>query len=145
MHFEVFIPSAAHHGPDLSMFIEAKNWLGALRVALDHCGEKNNLISMYKICPDNSVEVTDATSHRIFKIKPSAEAAGRSLIDNGNTLLLQNVSPERVKSAPLQNDQKAEPDRIDVPIAPAKSLSDDVQVSTEIPAKERASEQDDPA
>src|SRR5689334_8144178 len=59
--FEVFIPGKAAGMPNVTLTIEAPNWIGALRSGLKSIGEGQEAIAnvMCDIKEDNSIHVTD--------------------------------------------------------------------------------------
>ncbi len=69
--FEVFIPSKESGMPGVTLTLEAPNWIGALRTGLQNLGETQESISnvMCDIKEDNSIHVTDVSSHRVFRLR----------------------------------------------------------------------------
>ena len=69
--FEVFIPSLEAGNPGITLTLEATNWIGALRTGLQNLGEGQSSIAnvMCDIKEDNSIHVTDVSSHRIFRLR----------------------------------------------------------------------------
>lgn len=84
MHYEVFIPSGESDGFDVTMTVEADNWMSALKTGLVRTGEGEDSIRnvMCDIKDDNSIHVTDATSRRVFVLRElKDEEAERSEAD----------------------------------------------------------------
>lgn len=85
MFYEVFIPSAESEGFDVTMTVEADNWMQALKTGLTRTGEGEDAIRnvMCDIKDDNSIHVTDATTRRVFVLKEmgeeGAEAPGQTV------------------------------------------------------------------
>lgn len=80
MLYEVFIPSTESEGYDVTITVEAKNWMSALRSGLDRTGENDTDIRgvMCDIKEDNSIHVTDAMTRRVFVLReldPEFDAA----------------------------------------------------------------------
>lgn len=75
MFYEVFIPSNDNDGFDVTITVEADNWMTALRSGLERTGEGADAIRnvMCDIKDDNSIHVTDATSRRVFVLKEVGE------------------------------------------------------------------------
>ncbi len=75
MFYEVFIPSNDSDGFDVTITVEADNWMTALRSGLERTGEGADAIRnvMCDIKDDNSIHVTDATTRRVFVLKEKGE------------------------------------------------------------------------
>ena len=71
MIYEVFIPSIDADGYDVTLTVEADNWMSALKTGLAKTGEAEDLIRnvMCDIKQDNSIHVTDASTRRVFVLK----------------------------------------------------------------------------
>lgn len=76
--FEVYIPARDASGMNLTLTVEAQNWLGALRAGLANSGEGAEAISnvMCDIQNDNSIHVTDSTTDRVFRLREVAAPEG---------------------------------------------------------------------
>ncbi len=64
--------------PDLSIKVEASNWLVALKESLRQIGEQGDALANI-VCetgPDGSLRIADPGSKRVFVIRQAAEAAG---------------------------------------------------------------------
>ncbi len=80
MMYEVFIPSSDADGFDVTMTVEADNWMTALKSGLERTGEGADAIRnvMCDIQEDNTIHVTDATTRRVFiltEVPTQADAA----------------------------------------------------------------------
>lgn len=79
--FEVFIPAKDAGLPNITLTVEAPNWIGALRTGLSNLGEGHEAIAnvMCDIKEDNSIHVTDVQTRRVFRLRevpaPSAKPA----------------------------------------------------------------------
>ena len=69
--FEVFIPASGPEGRDMTLKVQAENWLAALNTGMKKIGEKGGAGSnvMVDIQDDESIHVTDPKSGRVFRIK----------------------------------------------------------------------------
>lgn len=79
MQYEVFIPAVDENGFDVTLVVDAINWMAALKTGLERCGESPNAVRsvVCDIQADQSIHVTDAASMRIFKLRelPQEEEA----------------------------------------------------------------------
>ncbi|MBA2660959.1 MAG: GAF domain-containing protein [Bradymonadaceae bacterium] len=75
MHYEVFIPATDTDGFDVTITVEAGNWMMALKSGLERIGEGPDIVRnvMCDIKSDNSIHVTDATSRRVFVLREIAD------------------------------------------------------------------------
>ncbi len=74
--FEVFIPAAEPGSFDVTLRVDAANWMQALKSGFHRLGEQglvphNVLVDVHD---DGSVHVTDANSTRVFRIREMSEA-----------------------------------------------------------------------
>ncbi|MGI5860772.1 MAG: GAF domain-containing protein [Myxococcales bacterium] len=69
--YEVFIPAALASEFNVTLKVEADNWLAALKSGLLKLGEAGTQVVniMVDIMDDNSIHVTDSGSGRVFRIK----------------------------------------------------------------------------
>ncbi len=69
--FEVFIPAKDQSKTNVTLTIEAPNWIGALRSGLSNIGEGQDAMSnvMCDIKPDNSIHVTNPNTKRVFRLR----------------------------------------------------------------------------
>ena len=76
MKFNVFIPGKKESGmPDLTVKVEASNWLIALKESLKQLGEQGDALANI-VCEtgeDGSMRVADPASKRVFVIKQAEE------------------------------------------------------------------------
>lgn len=74
-NYEVFIPAKDQDSLNVTITVEAPNWIGALRAGLAKIGEGQEAIAniMCDIKPDNSIHVTDTVSGRLFRLHEVAE------------------------------------------------------------------------
>jgi hypothetical protein len=75
MFYEVFIPGGEPDGYDLTITVEADNWMMALKSGLQRTGEGSPDIRnvMCDIKEDNTIHVTDALTRRVFVLKELGE------------------------------------------------------------------------
>jgi putative methionine-R-sulfoxide reductase with GAF domain len=68
--FEVYIPAVSDADMNVTLTVDAQNWLGALRTGLVNLGEDPQVITniMCDIQSDNSIHVTDLVSGRVFRL-----------------------------------------------------------------------------
>ena len=117
--FEVFIPAKEPGLPNVTLTVEAQNWIGALRTGLSNLGEGHEAIAnvMCDIKEDNSIHVTDVSTHRVFRLRevqqPKPAPASTSLAPE-NTL--------KQPAAPPQNDPPTPPDGVVAPAFGGPSL-----------------------
>lgn len=69
--FEVFIPGKEPGMPNVTLTVDAQNWIGALRSGLKSIGEGQEAIAnvMCDIKDDNSIHVTDVATRRVFRLR----------------------------------------------------------------------------
>ncbi len=85
--FEVFIPGREAGTPNVTMTLEAPNWIGALRSGLKSIGEGQEAIAnvMCDIKEDNSIHVTDVATRRVFRLRevqpPKVEEEAPTVLD----------------------------------------------------------------
>lgn len=75
--FEVFVPARDAHSVNVTLRLEASNWMGALRQGLAQLGEGNEAIAniVCDIKGDGVVHVTDNNTLRVFRIRDLGAAA----------------------------------------------------------------------
>lgn len=68
--FEVYIPAKDDDALNVTLTVEAPNWIGALRTGLSNMGEDQDAVSniMCDIKEDNSIHVTNPNSNRVFRL-----------------------------------------------------------------------------
>jgi hypothetical protein len=74
--FEVFIPAAEPGSFDVTLRVEAANWMQALKMGFHRLGEQGLVPHnvLVDVQDDGSVHVTDANSARVFRIREMSEA-----------------------------------------------------------------------
>src|SRR5262249_47222259 len=74
--FEVFIPAAEPGSFDVTLRVDAANWMQALKTGFHRLGEQGLVPHnvMVDVQDDGSVHVTDANSTRVFRIREMSEA-----------------------------------------------------------------------
>jgi hypothetical protein len=79
--YEVFLPAAREGEFNLTLRVDADNWMAALKAGLKKLGEHGSQVSnlLVDIMEDNSIHVTDSTSGRVFRIKELEEAAPKPI------------------------------------------------------------------
>ena len=75
--YEVFIPAIGASEFNVTLKVDADNWMAALRSGMKKLGEGGAAVAniMVDIMEDNSIHVTDPASGRVFRIKELDEAA----------------------------------------------------------------------
>ncbi|HEY3449527.1 MAG TPA: GAF domain-containing protein [Myxococcales bacterium] len=75
--YEVFLPAAREGDFNLTLKVDADNWMAALKIGLKKLGEQGAQVAnlLVDIMEDNSIHVTDGSSGRVFRIKELEEAA----------------------------------------------------------------------
>lgn len=117
MHYEVFIPSNSSSGYDTTLTVEAENWMSALKMGLTRCGEAPEIIRnvMCDIQADNTINVTDAATRRVFRLKeldgevddvPPVPEPGNiplpeppSTLGDAETLIMEAVPPSMLPNS----------------------------------------------
>lgn len=74
--FEVFIPAADPGSFDVTLRVDAANWMQALKTGFHRLGEQGLVPHnvLVDVQDDGSVHVTDASSTRVFRIRELSEA-----------------------------------------------------------------------
>lgn len=74
--FEVFIPAAEPGSFDVTLRVDAANWMQALKTGFHRLGEQGLVPHnvLVDVQDDGSVHVTDASSTRVFRIRELTEA-----------------------------------------------------------------------
>ncbi len=74
--FEVFIPAAEPGSFDVTLRVDAANWMQALKTGFHRLGEQGLVPHdvLVDVQDDGSVHVTDANSARVFRIREMTEA-----------------------------------------------------------------------
>lgn len=116
MRFEVFVPSEEQDGFDITLKVDAPNWMVALKSGLAKLGSTGTDVRniVCDIQPDGSVIVTDPKSRRVFTVReieesvmaPSPVAAkaaalaapgGAPLPDDGTSTMIDLHIPEALR------------------------------------------------
>lgn len=124
MLYEVFIPSLEKDGYDVTITVEANNWMTALKSGLERTGEADADIRgvMCDIKDDNSIHVTDAATRRVFVLKeldaeeealPPAESSSQDF--GAPTVVGAGPSQAAVQAA---LDMQSEPEEVELAHAP---------------------------
>ncbi|MFH1808537.1 MAG: GAF domain-containing protein [Pseudomonadota bacterium] len=69
--FEVYIPARDQSGRNVTLTVEAANWLGALQTGLLNSGEDARSVGnvLCDLQSDGSIHVTDASNGRVFRLR----------------------------------------------------------------------------
>lgn len=75
--YEVFLPAAREGDFNLTLKVDADNWMAALKAGLKKLGEQGAQVAnlLVDIMEDNSIHVTDSISGRVFRIVELEESA----------------------------------------------------------------------
>ncbi|MBL8952288.1 MAG: GAF domain-containing protein [Myxococcaceae bacterium] len=95
--FEVFIPAAEAGGFDMTLKVDAANWMAALKAGLQKLGEQGSTIQnvLVDIQDDNTIHVTEPKDNRVFRIKElSEEEAAKAPIKRPSQIRAAPVSPQ---------------------------------------------------
>ncbi len=76
--FEVYIPAAIDAERNVTLCVEADNWMAALKAGLKRLGQGGAQVAniMVDVMEDNSIHVTEPASGRVFRIKEQDELPG---------------------------------------------------------------------
>lgn len=98
--FEVHIPSSGQEAVNVTLRVDADNWMSALRTGLQKLGEQGASIQnvLVDIRDDGSLHVTESSSGRVFRIRPlspeeAAAARPKTLPPN---MVLKGSGPKPV-------------------------------------------------
>ncbi|MBK7863026.1 MAG: GAF domain-containing protein [Archangiaceae bacterium] len=124
--FEVFIPAAEAGGFDMTLRVDAANWMAALKAGLQKLGEQGSTIQnvLVDIQDDNSIHVTEPKDGRVFRIKEmTEEESARAPIKRPSQI--RAAPPPSAKTEPNmpmvrapgadEKTQLARPDELSVP------------------------------
>jgi hypothetical protein len=101
--FEVFIPAAEQGSFDVTLRVDALNWMQALKTGFHRLGEQGLVPHnvLVDVQDDGSVHVTDANSARVFRIRELSEAeVAAAKVKPRPTPIGTPVAPEPVVPAP---------------------------------------------
>lgn len=89
MYYDVFIPSNDPDGFDVTITVDADNWMSALKSGLQRTGEGADAVRnvMCDIKEDNTIHVTDATTQRVFVLKEISEAEYQQAQETGDDVV----------------------------------------------------------
>lgn len=109
--FEVFIPGKETGMPNVTLTVDAQNWIGALRSGLKSIGEGQDAIAnvMCDIKEDNSIHVTDVATRRVFRLrevpaKASAPASSPIAVDAKGDPQTMPEGPRPISMEPTRVD-----------------------------------------
>jgi GAF domain-containing protein len=111
--FEVFIPPANSDGFNVTLRVDANNWMAALRIGLMKLGQQgaNAQNILVDIQDDKSVHITESESGRVFRIRElsDAEAAEAKQKPGTAPLILDDraITPKETPAAVMS--QMTEP------------------------------------
>src|SRR5262245_28067203 len=73
--FEVFIPAAEAGGFDMTLKVDAANWMAALKAGLQEPGQQRSTIQngIIDIQDETTIHVTEPKDNRVFRIKELSE------------------------------------------------------------------------
>lgn len=99
--FEVFIPARDAGSPNVTLTIEGKNWIEALRSGLKSIGEGGEAIAnvMCDVKEDGSIHVTDVATRRVFRLceQKAGAASGAGATTTGKVATAgADASPKTV-------------------------------------------------
>jgi hypothetical protein len=118
--FEVFIPGREQDIPNVTLTVEAQNWIGALRSGLKSIGEGQEAIAnvMCDIKEDNSIHVTDVATQRVFRLRELV-AAEPTVVDSPRPVSVPDAEDTLKSERPPELADFSAPPRtlIEFPIA----------------------------
>ena len=131
MFYEVFIPSGNGEGYDVTITVEADNWMSALKSGLERTGQGADSIRnvMCDIKEDNTIHVTDASTARVFVLREVDDAALDATVDSADDEI---ASMKTQRMEPISPEMATTPDRtVDAATKPhdAKTTPNPVQRS----------------
>jgi hypothetical protein len=110
--YEVHIPAAEQGGFNMTLKVNADNWMAALKAGMQKLGEQGAVSSnvMVDVQDDQSIHVTDNMSGRVFRIRElSDEEAARAQVKR----------PSQIRAAvQKRNEAKTDPGRAAVGTIP---------------------------
>jgi len=143
MYYEVYIPAPDAEGYDVTITVDAENWMSALKSGLERTGEGADAVRnvMCDIKDDNTIHVTDATTQRVFVL----EELGEELPDDAElgepTEEAEPPSDEKAASqAPPESAPTADVGGVEVTTEPDDSVPDE-----QLPRTEKLDVSDDEA
>lgn len=75
LKYEVHIPAASQGGFNITLKVNAENWMAALKAGMQKLGEQGSVSSnvMVDVQEDQSIHITDNMSGRVFRIRELTE------------------------------------------------------------------------
>ncbi|MHB8877876.1 MAG: hypothetical protein ACYC8T_29635, partial [Myxococcaceae bacterium] len=113
--FEVHIPAGQDGGFNVTLRVDADNWMAALKTGMTKLGEQGSSVQnvLVDIQDDNSIHVTESRSGRVFRIRELTEEESASA---------------QVKKAPAPAQQQAPAPAAPPPAEPPKAAKPSPQV-----------------
>lgn len=114
--YEVHIPAADQGGFNITLKVNAENWMAALKAGMQKLGEQGSVSSnvMVDVQDDQSIHITDNMSGRVFRIRELSEE---------EVAKAQVKRPSQIRPAvPRRPEAKTDPGRPAVGAEPAKTL-----------------------
>lgn len=120
--YEVHIPAAEQGGFNITLKVNADNWMAALKAGMQKLGEQGSVSSnvMVDVQEDQSVHITDNMSGRVFRIRElSEEEAARAQVKRPS-----QIRPAVTKRPEVKTDPATPAVTAPMPVAPesAKTL-----------------------
>jgi hypothetical protein len=96
MYYKVFIPSKESEGYDVTITVDADNWMSALSKGLERTGEGSDAVRnvMCDIKDDDTFHVTDASSERVFVLEEISEDEFEEARDDAAESEAPEVEPD---------------------------------------------------
>jgi hypothetical protein len=97
--FEVHIPAPDEGGFNVTLKVDADNWMAALKAGLTRLGEQGSSVQnvMVDMQDDNSIHITEPRSNRVFRIREiSEEEAARAPVKRPGSGIRKPVSNPNV-------------------------------------------------
>lgn len=136
MYYEVYIPAPDAEGYDVTITVDAENWMSALKSGLERTGEGADAVRnvMCDIKDDNTIHVTDATTQRVFVLEelgdelPDDHEVGEPAEESGAPSGGAEPAPEPEPASTPEPTSTSEPTSEPAPEAPGAA---GVEVTTE--------------
>jgi hypothetical protein len=119
--FEVFIPAAEAGGFDMTLKVDAPNWMSALKAGLSKLGEQGASIQnvLVDIQDDNSIHVTEPKDGRVFRIRElSEEEAAKAPVKRPSQIRREQAAQAAVQTPKTEPNLPAVPARTDLKTQP---------------------------
>lgn len=103
--FEVHIPAADAGGFNMTLKVDAENWMAALKAGMTKLGEQGATVQnvLVDIQDDNSIHVTEPRNGRVFRIRElTEEEAAKATVKRPSQIRAQQAAMEaaRAKTQP---------------------------------------------